>query len=333
MTEQLPTKNDLELGGEEAVAGPRVPAERPAEREWSFNREVHEHAIRHGWRPFHVDRFRVIRGRGFPDLAMFRQDPDTGNFEMLVAELKRDAVSEFLEGQEDWLEAFSQMGIITKVWRGDNSEHRQEMYDIIENGTGGHASVAKLLPTATNSPIPANFGVVIENTIESIESPELTTGESASLRRMDLVNPDSSAFWKLMSQRGMPERAGVEKWALIMHGIALMAHGAGNGMAHRPRMPVGRALYLGGEQQPGDRGFYSEDRLATLLAARGPTLRRLLARLFRLLANEGCSFNWREIAWFILNEGYNEEQAEQSRIRIAREYYRAERRGSQSSAE
>ncbi len=333
MTEQLSTQNDLELGGKEAVAGRTVPAERPTEREWSFNREVHEHAIRHGWRPFHVDRLRVVRGRGFPDLTMFRQDPDTGDFEMLVAELKRDSGSEFLEGQEDWLEAFNQMGIVTKVWRGDNSDHRQEMYDILENGTGGHASVTKLQPTSTNSPIPANFGVVIENTIESIESPEITTGESASLRRIDLVNPDSSAFWKLMSQRGMPQRAGVEKWALIMHGIALMAHGVGNGIAHRPRMPVGRTLYLGGEQQPGERGFYSEDRLATLLSARGPTLRRLLARLFRLLANEGCAFNWREMAWFILNEGYNEEEAEQSRIRIAREYYRAERRGSQSSAE
>lgn len=331
MTEQLPTDSDVELGSEEAVAVPTVPTNRPTEREWSFNRELHEHAIHHGWRPFHVDRFRVIRGRGFPDLAMFRQNPDTGNFEMLVAELKRDAASEFIEGQEDWLEAFSQMGIVTKVWRGDNSEHRQEMYDIIENGTGDHASVTKLQPTATNSPIPANFGVVIENTIESIESPEFTTGESASLRRMDFFNPDSSAFWKLMSQRGMPEKAGVEKWALIMHGIALMAHGTNNGMAHRPRMPVGRTLYLGGEQTASERGFYSEDRLATLLASRGPTLHRLLARLFRLLANEGCTFNWREMSWFILNEGYNEEQAEQSRIRIAREYYRAERRGSQSS--
>ncbi|MCE2502350.1 MAG: type I-E CRISPR-associated protein Cse2/CasB [Dehalococcoidia bacterium] len=333
MTEQLPTENDLELGGGEPVAGPTGPAGRATEREWMFNREVHEHAIRHGWRPFHVDRFRVVRGRGFPDLAMFRQDPDTGNFEMLVAELKRDAVSEFLEGQEDWLEAFNQMGIVTKVWRGDNPDHRDEMYDIIENGTSGHTSVVKLPPTSTNSPIPANFGVVIANTIESIESPEFTTGESASLRRMDPINPNSPAFWKLMSQRGMPEKAGVEKWALIMHGIALMAHGTGNGIAHRPRMPVGRTLYVGGEQQAGERGFYSEDRLATLLAARGTTLRRLLARLFRLLANEGCSFNWSEMAWFILNEGYNEEQAEQSRIRIARAYYRAERRGSQSSAE
>ena len=250
---------------------------------------------------------------------------------MLVAELKRDADSEFGEGQEDWLEAFNQMGITTKIWRGDNLDHRREMYEIIETGTAGHVSVTGLPSAWSNSPIPANFGVAIENTIESIESPEMTTGENASLRRMDPANPNSAAFWKLMSQRGMPRKAGLEKWALIMHGIALMAHGAG--IAHRPQTRVGRALYLGGETQPGERGFYSEERLATLLVARGPALHSLLARLFRMLANEGSAFNWREMAWFILNEGYNEEEADKSRIEIARAYYRAERRSSQSSSE
>ena len=331
MTEQSQIDDGPESNGAANAFVPPTPVPPHSDREWLFNREVHEHAIHHGWRPFHVDRFRVVRGRGFPDLAMFRQNPETGRFEMLVAELKRDATSEFVEGQEDWLEAFSQMGITTKVWRGDNPDHRDEMYNIIESGTAGQENVTKLTPTVPNSPIPPNFGVVIENTIESIESPEFTTGQSASLRRMDPANPNSAAFWKLMSQRGMPESAGVEKWALIMHGIALMAHGAANGIAHRPRTPVGRTLFVGGEQQAGERGFYSEDRLATLLVARGPTFHRLLARLFRILASEGCSFDWRELAWFILNEGYNEEQAEQSRIRIARAYYRAERRSSRQS--
>lgn len=299
------------------------PTELRSDREWFFNREVHDHAIHHGWRPFHVERFRVVRGRGFPDLAMFRKHPETGKYEMLIAELKRDAGSEYGEGQEDWLEAFKQMGITTKVWRGDNPDHHRAMYDIIENGTAGHDSVTQLPPAWTNSPIPANFGVAIENTIESIESPEMTRGENASLRRMNPAHPNSATFWKLMSQRGMPQKAGVEKWALIMHGIALMAHGAG--IAHRPGMPVGRTLYLGGKTRPDEKGFYSEDRLAALLAARGPTLHSLLARLFRLLANEGCAFNWREMAWVILNEGVDEERFEEARMGIARAYYRAER--------
>ncbi len=300
------------------------------DREWFFNKEVHEEAIHHGWRPFHVDGFRIVRGRGFPDLVMFRQHPESGQFEMLVAELKRKADSPFGEGQEDWLEAFKQMGVTTKVWRGDNPDHRRELYDIIENGTAGHSSVTKLLSELPISSIPANFGVVMGNIIESIESEEMTTGEKASLRRMNPSNPHSAVFWKLISQRGMPRNLDIKKWGLITHGIALMSHSAG--LAHNPRKPVGRVLYEGNQDQPGT-AFYSEDRLATLLAARGPTLHRLLARLFRMLASKGCAFNWQEMAWFILNDGCNEERADEARIKIARAYYQAEYHSTQSTGE
>ena len=120
------------------------------------------------------------------------------------------------------------------------------------------------------------------------------------------------------------------KWALILHGIALMTptgNGENAGTAHDGRMPVGRALFLGGEMQR-ESGFYSESRLNRLLTARESMLRTLLARMFRMLAAAGVAFNWREMAQFILNEGYNEEAAEQSRRRIAREYYQAQRRSS-----
>ena len=50
-----------------------------------------------------------------------------------------------------------------------------------------------------------------------------------------------------------------------------------------------------------------------------------------MLAAADVSFNWREMAQFILNEGYDEEAAEQSRRRIARNYYQAERHSSQQS--
>lgn len=270
-----------------------------------------------------------MRGAGFPDLAMFRKNPETGTFEMLVAELKRDANSEFGEGQEEWLEAFRQMGITTKVWHGDSADDLAEMYELIEKGTAGHDSVTEIAPRVP-SQIPANFAVLMGNTIESIEGNEMTTGEKASLRRMDPENPNSAIFWKLMSQRGM---RGVvpKKWGLITRGIALMAHRTGR--AHHARTPVGRALYLGSGRQPGERGFYSEDRLSTLLTARGPALHGLLARLFRMLANEGVSFDWHEMAWFILNEGYNDDPADQARVKIARAYYRAARQAAQSNTE
>ena len=55
-------------------------------------------------------------------------------------------------------------------------------------------------------------------------------------------------------------------------------------------------------------------------------LRTLLARMFRMLASANVSFNWREMAQFVLNEGYDDVAAEQARRRIARDYYQAERR-------
>ena len=141
-------------------------------------------------------------------MAMFRQHPETGQFEMLVAELKRDEHSEFSEGQEDWLEAFKQMGITTKVWLGNNQDHRREMYRIIENGTSGHESTTRLDTEVSNSPIPLDFSVVMGNTIESIEGKEMTTGDKSQLRRMDPANPNGAAFWRIMSQRGIARNAG-----------------------------------------------------------------------------------------------------------------------------
>ena len=110
------------------------------------------------------------------------------------------------------------------------------------------------------------------------------------------------------------------KWALILHGIALMTPtNTGEGAtrtAHDGAIPVGRALYAGG---------YSEMRFNRLLTSREDMLRTLLARMFRMMAAKDIFFNWREMAQFILNDGYDEEAAEQSRRRIARDYYRAQR--------
>ena len=161
-------------------------------------------------------------------------------------------------------------------------------------------------------------------------------GDLAELRRMDPDEPDAAIFWRLMAQHDLLDRGEtVEgKWALILHGIALMtptASGDDNPKtAHDGYMAVGRALFLGGESQRSS-AFYSESRLNRLLTAGGPILRTLLARMFRMLAASDVSFNWREMAQFILNEGYNEDAAEQGRRRIARAYYQAERRSAQQS--
>lgn len=158
----------------------------------------------------------------------------------------------------------------------------------------------------------------------------------AQLRRMNPDAPDVAAYWRLMAERDLLGNPAWEaKWALILHGIALMTRAAGSEVAgrtaHDGQMPVGRALFLGGDPGRRESGYYSESRLNRLLTARGPILRTLLARMFRMMAAANHPFNWSEMARFILYEGDDEERAEQARRRIASEYYQAERRSAQSA--
>ena len=155
-------------------------------------------------------------------------------------------------------------------------------------------------------------------------------GEIAALRRMDPDKHDAPVFWRLLAGHNLLGSPTLEdKWALILHGIALMTPtSSGHGVArkaHDGTMPVGKSLFLGGETQR-NAAFYSEARLNRLLTARGAMLRVLLSRMFRMLANAGVPFDWREMATFILNDGYDEVAAERARHRIARSYYQAERR-------
>ena len=157
--------------------------------------------------------------------------------------------------------------------------------------------------------------------------PDHDRGGFAGLRRMDPDEPDTAAFWRLMASEDLLGNPKIErKWGLILHGMALMTRTAGDDVtsrsAHQSNVPVGRALYENG---------YSETRFNRLLTARDDMLRVLLARMFRMLAAEQASFDWREMAAFILNDGFNEDRAEEGRRRLARAYYRAERRSAQQS--
>ena len=153
-------------------------------------------------------------------------------------------------------------------------------------------------------------------------------GGFASLRRMNPDEPNEPVFWRVMAHYDQLNR-GLElelKWALILHGIALMTptqSGDGARSAHDGSTPVGRALFAGNGEQ-GNSAFYSESRLSRLLNARGPMLRSLLLRMFRMLGARGVNFNWREMARFILYEDHPE-WGDESRRRIARWYYSAHR--------
>ncbi len=180
-----------------------------------------------------------------------------------------------------------------------------------------------------------NIAVQIAGEIAQLA--EHKRGDLAALRRMDPDAPDRAAFWRLMAKYDLLGGGAWDKdWALILHGIALMTptnagEGSARRTAHDGYMPVGKALYLGGDGHR-ETAFYSDTRFNRLLTAREEMLRTLLARVFRMLASAGVSFNWREMAEFILIQR-NEEEAEKRRRRIARDYYRAERSGAQTPDE
>ena len=167
--------------------------------------------------------------------------------------------------------------------------------------------------------------------------PDHDRGALADLRRMDPDSDDPAVLWRLLASRDLLDNSNREverKWTLILHGIALMTRTAGVDLnsrsAHNRDMPVGRALYLGGESSRAT-GFYSETRFNRLLNAREDMLRVLLGRMFRMTAAAGVTFNWWEMANFIRSADFDDDAAELSRRRLARDYYQTQRRASAQS--
>ena len=157
-------------------------------------------------------------------------------------------------------------------------------------------------------------------------------GDLAGLRRMNADSPSEAVFWQFVTEKEQRGEILENKWALIMQGIALMTGTADSHSAHDGKMPIGRALFYGGDESRTS-AFYSEDRLNRLLAARGPMLRTLLGRMFRMMASANQPFNWREMARLILSDGHNENQAENVRRNIARSYYRAKDEAERNKSE
>ena len=173
------------------------------------------------------------------------------------------------------------------------------------------------------------WGEVAVRMANHIASDGFGRGDLAALRRMDPESPDAAAFWRLTTRYDVLR--GVEserRWGLILHGLALMTRTAGDDAmgrsAHVRGLPVGRALFDGGDSNR-TTAFYSESRFNRLLTARGPMLRTLLARMFRMMAAADARFDWYQMSQLILSEG---ERAERIRRSIARDYYWAENRAS-----
>ncbi len=143
------------------------------------------------------------------------------------------------------------------------------------------------------------------------------SGSAAALRRGPLAGPGAAAFWKLLADLDIPQRD-LKAWAGVAQAVAILTPvGSGRdespGSAHDGARPMGSALF--------DAGI-SELRLARLLAAKGDLRHDLLIRTCRRLARDARyrRFDLRTLAWFLVRGGEATDQ------RIARDYYRAERR-------
>ena len=187
---------------------------------------------------------------------------------------------------------------------------------------------------------------IVVRMASELAHPTFKRGDLADLRRLRPDSPDSPVVLRLMAHHDLLEGNGPgpaleRKWALILHGMALMTpasddNNKGNGSesgaprpsAHNPTVPVGLALFQGGDPDRA-RAFYAESRLNRLLSARGPMFHTLLARTFRMLGADQ-PFNWRQMSRLIFQEGYDEEAADRIRYQIARSYYQAERRTAQA---
>ena len=294
-----------------------------------FTNEVIRFARDHNWTVFHIhdqdsyENYRkVATGGGYPDLIMHRID-EQGKASMVVAELKTDAQTSVVKpNQEEWLYAFSKF-IPTFVWRPSDWENiEQVLGDSPEPNDNGRTEPAPpTAPDTRENKLPPYLGTIINNLRAEIREQEFPRGQLAELRRMNVNTTRCPAFYRLLAARNLSGIGGNDseaKWATIIQGIALMtAHDHGSSTR------IGHVLFNGGDLNR-TTAFYSETRLSQLLVARGQLLRTLMRRTFRMLAGTERAIYWRQVAEFILNDGFNEDEADKVRQEIASDYYTAE---------
>ena len=260
-----------------------------------------------------------IGTQSFKGFLIFRKNFYSQNIEMFAAGLKRDA--DVLLTQEEMIPFETLKSHMPVFWW--TSEDWEAIDKLMREGLRPHpATTTEYIPGPDDDEIPYNFDEIMVRIIRTIEFDHLDAEEKAHLRYMDYRDPQCGAFWKLMNHHGLPANWNVEKWGLIIYGIALMSQG--NKQAHNLYRSVGQTLYQGKNRQNSN-PLYRPERLKSLLSSNGEALHRNLLRLFHLLANDGASFNWKEMAWFILNDNHNQEVADNSRRSIANNYYRAAR--------
>jgi CRISPR system Cascade subunit CasB len=179
--------------------------------------------------------------------------------------------------------------------------------------------MSKITPTdeAHHSAAP-RIGQIVARVASQLGRAEFSTGDRATLRRLDPDNPRAGigTACRLLQAAGfdigVANSDQLKRWTLALHGMALMS---GPGVdPHNPSKRAGSAI--------ADAGL-SEQRFTRLLCASGPAFREQIPRLARFLAAKGQRFDWEPLARLVLCEGRDEQAAEEIRLRLAAQYYSA----------
>jgi CRISPR system Cascade subunit CasB len=149
-----------------------------------------------------------------------------------------------------------------------------------------------------------DLGFVLYNEVRRLVEAE-RRGDLAELRRLDPDQPAAPAFFRILA-RVAPE-AGVEtmrRYANLLRILALKPEALSGDR-------LGAVMAEAG---------LSESRVQRLLTAHGETMRDQLRLIARRLANSG-NLPWRGFADLLLTK--DDKQAENKRLIIARDYWRA----------
>ncbi len=147
-------------------------------------------------------------------------------------------------------------------------------------------------------------------------------GERAAARRM--AKEGAPVFWRMVARLRV-ERNEEERWRRITKALALLTPAGATESVHENGRELGAVLADGGDAHRRlDKPFCSEQRLARLLAARGPARLDAMERVVRMMARGRLRVDVPSLAWAYLNED--------ARM-IARAYYRRLDRHQESSKE
>ena len=246
--------------------------------EWDFNRAVQALAVQHGWEEvFHIPAVAYEAAKdsrnpipaGFPDLVLRYRDGE-GKCTVMVAELKTDDEENSFPSpqQRRFLEDLAQH-IPAFIWRPRDWEYIERVMS--EGPPDANGQIIEPSPVIVRSkewlPPQRNIDAIVYRLVQDIGSPSFPRGDLAGLRRMNPEEPDTAAFYRLMAEWELLANQNLEtRWALIMHGIALMTPAA-----HDGRTPVGEALFGGGDPNRAN-AFYSDLRLKSISESTGSSV-------------------------------------------------------------